>query len=355
MVILSSVCTVMTIAPVLIGSAHPESFYVRLSPSSHQRALPDDEVSAQLLKDVARLRSRQSVTPTYSGHSVVKLTTQRETDASSGREKDNEYTGRRGGKIDRGIVAEEFPHRDDSKGEAPGRVDGGKKLQIGDAINGRNLNRSEETRTLSGEKNNSFVLHVSNETDVVGVDADNDTKNDPLETWEEAGENDMSNIFDILHDLSRIQFTWIDIILTALCTVAVVLLCVNVAILVRYCRKHRQFSPVFTATSSGGRQNPCQFNDSLQIHNEKMLCRRACLGWGNCRKFTANVALPGTLSPVVSIGNSSVDHMIANFVSDELIGELNDRDSACTSISDGFVFSRSYGSERSYNTAATIL
>ena len=347
-VCLGSVCGVTAIAPVLFGSVRPETFYVRLSPSS---PVTHDAIAAQLIKDIARSRSRQT-----SGHLDVGLPTsvvnERSTDI---REKDGHDAGMRSDQTDDVVVRTPDVtevHPNATWGVTSGRVDGGKKPGSGDVMN-RSLNHLEET---SGGKNNSFLLLLSNETFL--TDADNDTVNDLLATWDET-ENGVSNIFNILHDMSRIQFSWIDIILSILCTVAIFLLCVNVAILVRYCRKHRQFSLVFTATSSGGRrhQNLCHFNDSLQIQNEKMLCRRPCLGWGNCRKFTTNVALPGIppLSPVASVSNSSVDHMIANFVSDELIGELNDRDSACTSVSDGFVFSRSYGSQRSYSTAATIL
>ena len=333
-VFLGSAYGVTSIAPVLFGSVHPETFYVRLSPSS---PVTHDAVAAQLLKDIARSRSRQ-----MSGHLDVGLPTPVVSERSTDIHKKDD-AGMRSDKTDDVVVRNPDVtevHPNATRGVTSGRVDGG-------------MNHGEET---SGERNNSFLLLPSNET--VITDGDNDTVNDLLATWDEA-ENGVSNIFNILHDMSRIQFSWIDIILSVLCTVAIILLCVNVAILVRYCRKHQQFSLVFTATSSGGRRhlNSCHFNDSLQIQNEKMLCRRSCLGWGNCRKFTTNVALPGVppLSPVASVSTSSVDHMIANFVSDELIGELNDRDSACTSVSDGFVFSRSYGSQQSYSTAATIL
>ena len=51
----------------------------------------------------------------------------------------------------------------------------------------------------------------------------------------------------------------------------------------------------------------------------------------------------------------STDAMIANFVNSDLIVELNDRDSACTSISDGFTFSREYGALKALHNNATDL
>ena len=51
----------------------------------------------------------------------------------------------------------------------------------------------------------------------------------------------------------------------------------------------------------------------------------------------------------------STDAMIANFVNSDLIVELNDRDSACTSISDGFTFSREYNTPKAIRNSATDL
>ena len=51
----------------------------------------------------------------------------------------------------------------------------------------------------------------------------------------------------------------------------------------------------------------------------------------------------------------NTDAMIANFVNSDLIVELNDRDSACTSISDGFTFSREYGVPKPLHSNVTDL
>ena len=51
----------------------------------------------------------------------------------------------------------------------------------------------------------------------------------------------------------------------------------------------------------------------------------------------------------------NTDAMIANFVNSDLIVELNDRDSACTSISDGFTFSREFGIPKTQRSSETDL
>ena len=327
------VCSVTSIAPVLHGSEHPESIHLRLSTSS------DDD---KLLEDVARSRS---ATPTYrhtSGDSEFKPTTHsvsgQDVNDSYERDEDKSMANRHGEIDDSLVIPLAHTEVNIHKG-----VDERRNRESNGTISGTDLNSTEHSLVISQDKNNSLTFCMSNDTELVGNDtgSGNDTGND-VASWKDAGSQDKSNIFDFLRIISAVQFTWIDIILTVLCTTAFVLLCVNVALLTHYCRKHQRFSPAFAARG--------RFNDSLQIRNEKFLVRRACLGWGNCRKFTTNVAFPES-SP---IGASSVDHMIANFVSDELIGELNDRDSTCTSVSDGFVFSRSYDSAIACNTAATI-
>ena len=337
------VCSVTSIAPVLHGSEHPESLRLRLSP-------PFDDDKAQLLEGVAKSRS---ATPTYrhtSGDSEFKPTTHsasgQDVNDSYERDEDKSIANRRG-EVDGSLVIPlaHVPLAHTEVNTHKGVDDERRNRESNGTISGTDLNSTEHSLVISQDKNNSLAFHMSNDTELVGNDtgSGNDTGND-VASWKDAGSQDKSNIFDFLRIISAVQFTWIDIILTVLCTTALVLLCVNVALLTHYCRKHQRFSPAFAAR--GG----ARFNDSLQIRNEKFLVRRACLGWGNCRKFTTNVAFPES-SP---IGASSVDHMIANFVSDELIGELNDRDSTCTSVSDGFVFSRSYDSAIACNTAATI-
>ena len=331
------VCSVTSIAPILLESEHPESIHVRLSPSS------DHDIAARLLEDVA---NSHSLTPTYrqtSGESEVKTTTH-----SVSRQRVNDSNGRneegmaeKNGEVYGFVVPMAHTEVNIHKG-----ADEGTNRRSNDTTSGTDVNSTEQSLVISQDKNTSFVFRMSNDTDLVEIDvgSGNDTGNN-MSTWNDAGIEDISNIFDFLHAMSTVQFTWIDIVLTVLCTAAFVLLCVNVALLAHHCRKYQRFSPALTTRSSG-----CTFNDSLRIRNEKFLVRRACLGWGNCRKFTTNVAFPDS-SP---IGIASVDHMIANFVSDELIGELNDRDSTCTSVSDGFVFSRSYDTGPLCTTVATI-
>ena len=331
------VCSVTSIAPILLGSEHPESIHVRLSPSS------DDDIAARLLEDIARLRS---VTPTYkhtSGEPEVKPTTHSviRQHVNPRNEEDEEGMGDKSTGVYGFVVAPAHTELHSNMS-----VDEGNNRQSNDTINRTDQNGPEQSLVISRDKNSSYVFRMSNDTELVEIDtgSGNDTGRN-MSTWKNTGSENISNIFDFLHIISTVQFTWIDIVLTILCTAAFVLLCVNVALLAHYCRKHQRFSPALTTRSSGG-----TFNDSLRIRNEKFLVRRACLGWGNCRKFTTNVAFPES-SP---IGTSSVDHMIANFVSDELIGELNDRDSTCTSVSDGFVFSRSYDTGPLCTTVATI-
>ena len=64
-----------------------------------------------------------------------------------------------------------------------------------------------------------------------------------------------------------------------------------------------------------------------------------------------------TLTPTNSVGTQyeNMEAMIATFISNDLIVELNDRDSTCTSVSDGFTFSRDYGTPQGIEDGGTEL
>ncbi len=67
----------------------------------------------------------------------------------------------------------------------------------------------------------------------------------------------------------------------------------------------------------------------------------------------------GSVIPIIGADKATqyeaTDAMIANFVNSDLIVELNDRDSACTSLSDGFTFSKDYGTPKSLYSSVTDL
>ena len=170
------------------------------------------------------------------------------------------------------------------------------------------------------------------------------------------GNSGTSEIFD---NFALEQFTWVDVIITICCTVASLLLLVNIAFFAHYCFKKgpccgggHNFTParpvVEAPTTHQPRVEQSNANVNVKTPNyRRYRCprervfhhaiRSPCQSRGSVNSISTGVS---TLS--VGTQYENMDALVASFLSEELIGELNDRDSNCTSVSDGFQFVRDY-------------
>lgn len=156
----------------------------------------------------------------------------------------------------------------------------------------------------------------------------------------------------LLDILSKKQFSWFDLLVTVGCTTAFFLLVVNLAFFLQYCCSHtqrRRYSP--------SASEHCIYGYGTHPVNKKGKLL-SCFGCMKNSDSSMNSTDLSTVSGTIEIGTQydNSDVMIPSFVSEELIGELNDRDSTCTSISDGFTYARDFRTEiREYKVGITEL
>ena len=166
-----------------------------------------------------------------------------------------------------------------------------------------------------------------------------------------------------LQTLMFTQFTWVDIIIATGCTVAILLVLINVGVFIQYCiqkkRRGRLFEPPPPVPHTY-----CLRMDSLQVKSPskknrfcRSLFKKFCHSSPSLRSAGSGLTSVSSLSVTSDVGTQyeSMDAMLAAFISNDLIVELNDRDSTCTSVSDGFTFSRDYGSPHSIFDGTTEL
>ena len=179
----------------------------------------------------------------------------------------------------------------------------------------------------------------------------------------------------VLEKLSVRQFTWWDLLIASSITIGCMLFLVGLAAAIQLCVRHcgeycklhcccsrTEYSPSIKQASSNGTIYDVDYTlDSLRMINRRRGKKEnQCIGcwWGFttcCKKSTSSSDHSISSSPSLrSVTDVSVvsadmgtqyehsDAMISSFVTNDLIVELNDRDSTCTSTTEGFEY---YGPE----------
>ena len=160
----------------------------------------------------------------------------------------------------------------------------------------------------------------------------------------------------LYNSLSKLRFSWLDVMITIGITTAFIVLVINVTVFIQHCltqTQKRRYSPsqnehciygygnVKLAKSSKNKLIPCCYSFDSQSNNASI--------------HSTDIS---TVSGMMEMGTQyeNSDVMIPSFVTEDLIGELNDRDSTCTSISDGFTYARDFSTEtREYKVGITEL
>ncbi len=165
----------------------------------------------------------------------------------------------------------------------------------------------------------------------------------------------------LIKQLTQSQFSWVDIIIAVSCSVAILLVLINIGVFLQYCiYRHKQNNHYRPPPSPPTQSTFCVRMDSLRVRPNY----RQNFATRLCKKLNFTPPLFGrscestdTLSPTNSVGTQyeNMEAMIASFISNDLIVELNDRDSTCTSISEGFTFSRDYGTPQPIEDGGTEL
>ena len=166
----------------------------------------------------------------------------------------------------------------------------------------------------------------------------------------------------VLQSLVVSQFSWVDVIIAVGCTAAVLLILVNLGVCIRIVRRQGKHIRVYEPPPPAPHTYRLRMDNLRAANSISPATSAFSVGKSNKKKKKSGTgASPNSTSlssgktnlsllSVVSDAATqyeSMDAMLASFISSELIVELNDRDSTCTSLSDGFTFSRDYLNARS--------
>ncbi|CAH1783198.1 unnamed protein product [Owenia fusiformis] len=162
---------------------------------------------------------------------------------------------------------------------------------------------------------------------------------------------------DFIGFLSKHQFSWIDIIIATVCSIGAVLFIVQGIFFLHFCvtkcRCHlaKDFTPHQPLTPPGEQTAQSVYTvkmDSVKIKSSTHTSYNKPNRHRRPKQSHDTLFQSGSMdsgsSTTSSVGTQyeNTDAFVASFLSSDLIVELNDRDSACTEISDGFTFSRDF-------------
>ena len=151
-----------------------------------------------------------------------------------------------------------------------------------------------------------------------------------------------SSTYGFVKSLWRRRFSWVDVVLVACCCVGGIVFIFTVWQLTRYCMV--LYHPHHLALLSNRQQDCLYDNNSVRLEKMAHWRRRMMKHWNHCTHDPSTSSHNSSFESSISVGTQyeTSDVMIASFITEELLGELNDQDSTCTSISDGFVFTHDY-------------
>ena len=149
-------------------------------------------------------------------------------------------------------------------------------------------------------------------------------------------------------------FDVMDMIVAVAATTAILLAIVSVSAFLGHCVKHRRhYAPGTGDTCIYG------YDASLALGMRKRTRFYHCDTCSSSRSSStcASVRSASSMGGTMEMGTQydCDDVMIPSFVSEDLIVELNDRDSTCTSVSDGFTYCDDYSSSPNARQGVTEL
>ena len=203
--------------------------------------------------------------------------------------------------------------------------------------------------------NISRQVRAHHATDVFLIDSQiSNNASNVLPMVEEQDQGDGANSSDADGEAEATSWAWLpgnlarqtydvfDMLVAIATTTAILLAVVSVSAFLSHCIKHRRhYSPGSGDTCIYGYGAPDLKLGRRQRHT-------TCLQAGCCDAYSSSaISSAGSMHSLNSLSIATVematqydcgDVLMASFVSDELIGELNDRSSVCTAASDGFTY-----------------